>query len=190
MTRQRCGHGVRMGAGDEGQALRGRRRMFVDLYLGECRGNATEAARRAGYRFPGQEGCRLLREPAVRAAIEGRLAELGVTRERVLGWLVEILEVDPAEFVEVVERGEHRDLRLRVEREAGGELRLGGRTRLLRSVNAGRYGVRIEVLDKVKALVLLGRYLRMWEGGEEGEESGLEELGRAIMESARKAAGG
>lgn len=44
---------------------------FVAAYIGEARGNASEAARIAGYKHPGQEGHRLLKiaeiEQAVRA---------------------------------------------------------------------------------------------------------------------------
>jgi phage terminase small subunit len=46
-----------------------KRRRFVEAYLGEACGNATEAARIAGYQKPGQEGHRLLKTADVSAAI-------------------------------------------------------------------------------------------------------------------------
>lgn len=183
--------------------LRGKRRLFVDYYLGESKGNATDAARKAGYRFPSQEGCRLLRQPDVKAAVEERLAEVGVTRERLLAALVEILGIDVGLFLEVAQTAEGPEVRLRVEaveekppagipgaEEDPGKVtyRLAGPTHLLRVVNAGRYGLRIEALDKLKAIQLLGRFLGMWAGKEEEGDEQFDEFAKAIMEAARKAA--
>jgi phage terminase small subunit len=50
-------------------ALTARRRAFVLAYIGEARGNATDAARRAGYAHPDPEGARLLGDARVSAAI-------------------------------------------------------------------------------------------------------------------------
>jgi len=53
-----------------------KQRRFVEAYMGEAVGNATEAARRAGYQSKGNAleavGYRLSSHPAVRAAIEER----------------------------------------------------------------------------------------------------------------------
>ncbi len=49
-----------------------RRRWFVERYMGEARGNATKAARLAGYKSPAVEGSRLLRNAEVREAIDER----------------------------------------------------------------------------------------------------------------------
>ncbi|MCC6875165.1 MAG: terminase small subunit [Sandaracinaceae bacterium] len=51
-----------------------KRRAFVLAYIGEAQGNATEAARRAGYAVPDPEGARLLGDARVRAAIEAMRA--------------------------------------------------------------------------------------------------------------------
>ena len=46
-----------------------KRQAFVTAYLGPAHGNATEAARVAGYKSPNAEGCRLLANADVSAAI-------------------------------------------------------------------------------------------------------------------------
>lgn len=43
---------------------------FVAAYIGEARGNASEAARIAGYKHPGQEGHRLLKNDEIASAIQ------------------------------------------------------------------------------------------------------------------------
>jgi len=61
----------------------------VDAYLGEARGNATEAARVAGYAKPMQEGWRLLRKAEIHARIDEVLRSLALSREEVLALLAE-----------------------------------------------------------------------------------------------------
>jgi len=51
-----------------------RQRRFVDAYTGESMGNATDAARRAGYGKPRQEGSRLLTNAVIAATIRERSA--------------------------------------------------------------------------------------------------------------------
>jgi len=46
-----------------------KRRAFVLFYVGESAGNGTDAARRAGYKSPEVEACRMLKDAKVRAAI-------------------------------------------------------------------------------------------------------------------------
>lgn len=50
-------------------ALPAKRRAFVLHFIGEAQGNATEAARRAGYAHPDPEGARLLGDARVAAAV-------------------------------------------------------------------------------------------------------------------------
>jgi len=47
-----------------------KRQRFVDAYTGEAMGNATEAARIAGYAHPGEEGYRLLKNARVQAEVQ------------------------------------------------------------------------------------------------------------------------
>lgn len=74
-------------------ALPPKRRAFVLEYLRT--GNATEAARRAGYSHPKEEGVRLLSFAAVRSAIEAfrapaeesEIASVDELRRRLTRWL-------------------------------------------------------------------------------------------------------
>lgn len=54
-------------------ALSEKRRLFVEAYMGEAKGNATEAARMAGYAHPGSQGHRLLKNAEIHAAIQERV---------------------------------------------------------------------------------------------------------------------
>ncbi len=49
-----------------------KRRLFVEAFMGVAQGNATEAARIAGYKAPNPVGSQLLAIPSVKAAIEER----------------------------------------------------------------------------------------------------------------------
>lgn len=49
--------------------LNERQRRFVESYCGPAMGNASEAARQAGYKFPDVQGARLLGNVSVKAAI-------------------------------------------------------------------------------------------------------------------------
>jgi phage terminase small subunit len=70
------------------EGLTEKRRRFVEAYMGQAKGNATEAARIAGYAKPTEEGYRLLRNAQVRAAIDVRVkSDPGVkTREQLQRW--------------------------------------------------------------------------------------------------------
>lgn len=59
-----------------------RRRRFVEAYMGAAKGNATEAARIAGYRSPRAEGSRLLTNADVREAITARVDVDPIVKDR------------------------------------------------------------------------------------------------------------
>lgn len=75
-----------------------RRRLFIEHYL-DCL-NATEAARRAGYAKPMQEGWRLLRIAEIAQAVEAGLSEKAMGRTEVLTRLAEHARSDMREFIE------------------------------------------------------------------------------------------
>ncbi len=51
-------------------ALTEKRRRFVDYFMGQAAGNATEAARLAGYKQPHSQGSRLLGDVEVQQALK------------------------------------------------------------------------------------------------------------------------
>jgi phage terminase small subunit len=109
--------------------LSGKRLAFVDAYLGDQKGNATGAARAAGYAKPEQEGHRLLKNAEVRARIDEVLRERALSRDEVLAELSEVA------------RAEWRDF-LQIRRDKDGEI----------------LDVRMDLGGKVKSLELLGKY--------------------------------
>jgi hypothetical protein len=60
----------------ESKRLTDKQKAFVSHYLGEARGNATKAARMAGYASPRVEGCRLLIHADIAAEIKAALDDL------------------------------------------------------------------------------------------------------------------
>lgn len=75
-----------------------RRRAFVNYYCGAARFNGTEAARLAGYKVPRQEASRLLSNADVRAVLEERLDEHGLSQQQVAAELAFIAMMNPAGF--------------------------------------------------------------------------------------------
>ena len=110
-------------------ALTAKRRAFVLAFIGEARGNATEAARRAGYAAPTEEGHRLLRNAQVAAAVEALRAP--VEREAIAN--VEELRA----FWTSVQRGQVSDVtRDGTETRAGLAVRMRASELLARSLGA------------------------------------------------------
>jgi hypothetical protein len=54
-------------------SLTEKQRAFVDAFLWKTRGNATEAARLAGYRWPGKVGPALVHHPAINAILNNQV---------------------------------------------------------------------------------------------------------------------
>ena len=127
-----------------------KQRLFVVYYLGESRGNATDAARRAGYREPNTAGPRLLVNVGIRAAIDAKLAEAALPAEAVLARLSDHAETSLADFVRVDKAN-----RLTVDfRQA----KRRGRLHCVKKLKRGKYGWELELYDAQAALVHLGKY--------------------------------
>ncbi len=84
-----------------------RQRLFVAAFLDEARaaGNATEAARLAGYLSPEKYGCRVLSHPAVRASIAARLGAVALESDESLARLSELASSDIGEIIDIGEDG-------------------------------------------------------------------------------------
>ena len=107
---------------------------FVQEYLGEARGNATEAARRAGYKNPSQDGYDNLRKPHIRALIDEHLMAKSLTSAEVLAELTSVAMAPWQDFLQVRTNPRTGDV-----------------------VDA-----KIVLSDKVKALELLGKYHKLF----------------------------
>ncbi len=139
---------------------------FVNAYLETW--NASEAARRAGYNGKSNVvGAQLLANVSIAAEIKRRVAELAMSADEVLVRLGEQARgsmEDFLEFEEVVYDPPRLD-------DAGHELKrafvctginLGkakarGKLHLLKSVQKGKQGLKIELYDAQAALALLGK---------------------------------
>src|SRR5271156_6668669 len=78
-----------------------KQKLFITHYLGVSNGNATDAARRAGYRMPEEQGRRLVRKSTIRAAIDAKLASVALSQDEILARLSEIARGDVLDFVRV-----------------------------------------------------------------------------------------
>jgi len=126
---------------------------FVDAYLGEANGNATEAARLAGYagndntlRVVGHQN---LTNPNIRAEIARILAANCLSREEILSRLTD-QALGVGEFLKADEAGE-----VSVDFAA---MRKAGKMHLIHSIRVNKFGQNIEFYDAQAALVHLGRY--------------------------------
>ncbi len=138
--------------------MKARRAAFVREFLVD--GNATQAAIRAGYspRSAVHSAKRLLRMPAITEAIAKAQAEAAkrneITVDRVLQELSRIAFHDPSKIVTVSKR---QAVRITPTEDLDEDSR-----RCVESVGESQHGLRIKLLDKTKALELLGKYLDMW----------------------------
>jgi phage terminase small subunit len=80
--------------------LTAKERMFVEYFLGESFFNATDAARRAGYRHPNVQGPRMLVKVSIRDAVAARVGEAAMTANEVLARLTEIGRGKVTDFVD------------------------------------------------------------------------------------------
>ena len=123
-----------MADGKEQPKLTLKQQLFVDAYLGAANGNATEAARMAGYKSPHPEGSRLLRNATILARVNQKLEASGITADAVLAELADVGFADWREFVEVLGRDKE-----------------GKPTR-----------TKMDLTNKVKSLELLGKHLQLF----------------------------
>lgn len=70
--------------------LNHKQQLFVEAYLGAANGNATEAARIAGYKQPHSQGSRLLENVEIASRVRERVAEAGMTANDVLTELASV----------------------------------------------------------------------------------------------------
>ena len=107
---------------------------FVNAYLATAHGNATEAARIAGYKEHHTEGWRLLQNAVIRAQIDEQLAAESLSAAEVLHHLTDVGVAEWHEFVEVI-----------INPRTGETMK-----------------VRMDLTNKVKALELLGKYHKLF----------------------------
>lgn len=138
------------GGANADAALTYKQRLFVHAYLGVANGNATEAARIAGYASPNVEGTRTLAKASIRAAVDARLAEAAMSADEVLARLAEFASADPGDFLAIDAKGNWRLDMAKAKRM--------DRLRLLKRIKMGQFGPDFELHDPLRALEQLARY--------------------------------
>lgn len=128
--------------------------MFLEYYLGESNGNATDAARRAGYAEPDVQGPRLLGNVGIETAINARLDEAALKTNEILARLADQATASIDEFLTIGKDGDYR-LDLKKARERG-------KLHLVKSLKPNKYGIGIELHDAQAALVHLGKYRKLF----------------------------
>lgn len=107
---------------------------FIAAYLGEARGNATQAARIAGYANPAEQGYQNLQKPHIAARVKQHVAEKFASADAVLAELTDVALADWRDFIEVIARD-----------KTGKPVK-----------------VRMDLSNKVKALELLGKHHQLF----------------------------
>ncbi len=131
-----------------------KQRFFVEHYLATL--NATEAARRAGYKGDDNVlaviGSKNIRKPKIRAEIDSRLAEAAMSADEVLYRLTLQAQSDFGEFLKLNEDGSW----------AFDFEKIKAHGHLVKKVGYSKDGVRVELHDAQSALALLGKYHKLF----------------------------
>jgi hypothetical protein len=134
-----------------------KQKLFVVYYLGVSNGNAMDAARRAGYRLPHEQGRQLLRKATISSAIEAKVAEVAMPAEELLLRMSEIVRADLLDFVNLKPRAKlitSASLR---------RLKRQGKGHLIKKLRLKNGDIDIELEPKYGVFVKLGEYLGLWD---------------------------
>jgi phage terminase small subunit len=157
-----------------------KQRAFVEEYLSIW--NATEAARRAGYKHAHVQGPRLLANVSIKAAVQTRLEEKAMGADEVLTRLAEQARADFKNYAKVVERWTRWPLpseeiiqdEERIEEVDGKQVRriyylvrktvldldalTDDRARLIKEfTDSPKHGIQVKLLDSQAALFKIGQ---------------------------------
>lgn len=125
-----------------------KQQVFASEYL-QC-WNATESARRAGYKHPNKQGPKLLVNIGIAEAIRARIEEKAMSADEVLIRLADQARGTMADFLDIDSNG---NARINLEKA-----RLAGKLHLVKTFADGpKTGVRIELYDAQAALAHLAK---------------------------------
>ncbi len=129
-------------------ALTAKQRLFVAYYLGKANGNATEAARMAGYRLPHEQGRQLVRKTTIAALISAHVADAAMPANEVLARLSEIATGDLKSFLEQDEHGAWKFNLAKAKNKSS----------IIKKVRLSRGSTEIEIHNPLDALDKLAKY--------------------------------
>ena len=140
--------------------LTDKQKRFVAEYLVDL--NATQAAKRAGYKDP-NIGRQLITKNNVSAAIQkamsNRETRTEITQDKVLEELARVAFANGTDFARVVSKNGFQAVELVNTEDVPAEKRSA-----IASIKEGKYGIEVSSYDKVRALELLGRHLGLFDG--------------------------
>lgn len=172
------------GKSDPLAGLTARQKLFVLAYVGECRGNGYKAAQEAGYQGNRAtlDACAydLLRNPSIQHAIKEYLKPFGVTAERIVAELSDVIR---GKMSDVLKRTVAPDGRPEWTIDLSHAMECG-QSHLVRKVSNSKFGLTIELHDKLRAIELAGRYLRMW-GDRFDDLPGAEDISKMNKEQVK-----
>jgi hypothetical protein len=133
-----------------------RQRMFVAYYLGEAKFDASKAAGMAGYGQPLSASHKLKTHPAIKAAIEAKLDQVGLTADEVLAGLSDMAT---ASIADVLNASGKLDL---------AKARRNGRIACIKKIQFDDFGKvkSVEMYGRDAALDRLAKIRRMYDDGD------------------------
>lgn len=137
--------------------LTDRQHLWIESYLQTW--NATESARRAGYRDPEVTGWRLKQNAVIRAAIEKRLAEYKLSTDEVLARLSDQAQGSMEHFIGEVFVTEDGISIAQIDLQRAKQ---AGKLHLVKRLSITDKGATIELYDAMKALELLGKHYELF----------------------------
>ena len=149
-------------------AFNTKQELFVLYYLGEAKGNATQAARLAGYKQPRQQGHRLLTNVDIAARVQAKVTSVAMTADEVLHGLASHARINVGPYITTGERpirnpetGEivSTEPYLHVDIE---QMTDDGYGHWIKAVKHTPFGPCVEFVDGQTALVHLGRYHKLF----------------------------
>lgn len=139
-----------------------KQRLFVEAYLGETRGNATEAARIAGYKGNdvtlGQVGAENLKKPQIEKLLSSRVEEAAMSADEVLKLLSDHARASLADFLTFPENGRAPFVDLEKAQRLG-------KLHLVKKIDTHELTgtvKSIQLHDSQSALALLGKHHRLF----------------------------
>ena len=143
-------------------------KLFVAEYLIDL--NATQAAKRAGYKDP-NIGRQLITKnnvsAAIQKAVQKREQRTGITQDRVIAELAAIGFSNATDYAEI--DGPLVNIKPTAKLTHQQAAAIAG-------IEQGNFGIKIKLCDKLKALELLGKHLGMFDGkggNPDGHENNL-----------------
>jgi hypothetical protein len=156
-----------------------KQKLFVSFYCGTSQGNAADAARRAGYRWPDKQGPQQLAKTSVRAAIDAKTQALVMPQDEIL---IRLGEIAGADLLDFITGDTSADIAVDLKRA-----RRRGQGFLLKRLKTTKGELDIELKDSIAAMTLIGKYYGMWDR-ESPPAISLVELAKRLRERAKGAA--